>query len=212
MDANFWHDRWETGRTAFHEGKPNKFLVKYIKALNLPKGARIFLPLCGKTHDIAWLLAQGYHVIGAELSAIAVDQLFETLGVEPSRQQVNDLTHLSADHIDIYVGDIFCLTAGQIGHIDAIYDRAALVALPDEMRQNYGNHLVGITKAATQLLLTFQYDQTKLDGPPFSVPEEMVRALYSSHYTLTRLAHETLNGGMKGQPATEEVWHLTPPP
>jgi thiopurine S-methyltransferase len=208
MEADFWHSRWEAGQTAFHEGVANTLLVKYIQTLNLPKGARIFLPLCGKTHDIAWLLAQGFHVLGAELSAIAIDQLFDALDITPTHRQLGSITHLSADHIDIFVGDIFDLTAPMLEPVAAVYDRAALVALPTQMRDKYAAHLAEITATAPQLLLTFQYDQSALNGPPFSIPEDMVRALYDKQYNLAKLTRETVNGGMKGHPATEEVWHL----
>ena len=208
MEADFWHDRWEANKIAFHEGKPNAFLIAHFETLALPKGARVFVPLCGKTSDIAWLLAQGYHVIGAELSALAIDQLFEDLGVTPVTTQNGPLKHVSADSIDIYVGNIFDLTQDILGPIDATYDRAALVAFPAKMRTRYAAHLATITHKAPQMVITFQYDQSLMDGPPFSVTEDEIRSLYGAIYTPERLAHEEAEGGLKGHHATEEVWHL----
>lgn len=207
MDPDFWHNRWETGQTGFHQGKPNAFLVDHLNALNLPDGARIFLPLCGKTHDIAWLLSKGFHVIGAELSQLAIDQLFEDLGVTPEVTELGPLTRMSADSIDIYVGDIFELTKDTLGPVDATYDRAALIALPADMRARYAAHLTAITAKAPQLVITLQYDQGVISGPPFSVIEDELRKLYSAAYALTRLACDN-EAGVKDHPATEEIWHL----
>ena len=207
MDPDFWHNRWETGQTGFHQGKPNAFLVDHLNALNLPDGPRIFLPLCGKTHDIAWLLSKGFHVIGAELSQLAIDQLFEDLGVTPEVTELGPLTRMSADRIDIYVGDIFELTKDTLGPVDATYDRAALIALPADMRARYAAHLTAITAKAPQLVITLQYDQGVISGPPFSVIEDELRKLYSAAYALTRLACDN-EAGVKDHPATEEIWHL----
>ena len=207
MDPDFWHNRWEAGQTGFHQGKPNAFLVDHLNALNLPDGARMFLPLCGKTHDIAWLLSKGFHVIGAELSQLAIDQLFEDLGVTPEVTELGPLTRMSADRIDIYVGDIFELTKDTLGPVDATYDRAALIALPADMRARYAAHLTAITAKAPQLVITLQYDQGVISGPPFSVIEDELRKLYSAAYALTRLACDN-EAGVKDHPATEEIWHL----
>ncbi|RLJ36330.1 thiopurine S-methyltransferase [Litoreibacter meonggei] len=208
MKADFWHKRWEAGQTGFHQRKPNAHLVDHVQTLNLPKGARIFLPLCGKTHDIAWLMAQGYHVIGAELSALAIEQLFNELGVTPDTTDLGKLKRLSADSVEIYVGDVFDLTQDTLGHIDATYDRAALVALPSNMRTQYAAHLAKITNIAPQLLVTVQYDQSVMNGPPFAITADEVHTLYDNIYTLERLAHDDAEGGLKGHPATEEVWLL----
>ena len=110
MDASFWKDRWERGEIAFHEKQANQFLVKYFNKLSLAKGSRVFVPLCGKTLDIAWLLSQGFRVAGAELSEIAVKQLFEGLGVEPKIAELGSVQRYRAQNIDIFLGDLFQVT------------------------------------------------------------------------------------------------------
>lgn len=209
MDANFWHDKWEKNQIGFHEANPNPLLTQQIAALNLKDGARLFLPLCGKTLDIAWLLSQGYRVIGAELSEQAIVQLFEELQVSPEIEKTDSFIRYSAENIDILVGDIFDLSRDDIGPVDAIYDRAALVALPHDMRLRYTAHLRALTETAPQLLITFTYDQTQAKGPPFSISEEEVIDHYDENYQVTALKQITVEGGLKGQPATETVWSLT---
>lgn len=209
MDTNFWHQKWEKNEIAFHESEANPLLVKYFKALSLVKGRRVFLPLCGKTLDIPWLLSNGYRVAGVELSKIAIEQLFTELGVEPKIAGVGEVDHYSAKNIDIFAGDIFDLSGKMLGPVDAIYDRAALVALPEALRNRYTAHLTAITHKAPQLLLCYEYDQGLMEGPPFSISTEEVNRHYGNSYDLTLMASAHVPGGLKGQGAVKEnVWRL----
>lgn len=223
MQHDFWHNRWQNQQIGFHLPEANPLLVKHFSVLNLTpstpqksntltsKSPRIFLPLCGKTLDIAWLLAQGYRVVGAELSQIAIDALFAELGVTPNITQAGDLTLYQAQNLDVFVGDIFKLDATLLGNIDAVYDRAALVALPADMRKAYAAHILSISQRTPQLLVCFEYDQTQHDGPPFCVPADEVQQHYGNSHNLTPLATEKVEGGLKGVcPAVEQVWHLKP--
>lgn len=211
MEADFWHERWENKKIGFHEGEVNAFLAAYFHQLNLAKHSCIFLPLCGKTRDIAWLLQQGYRVLGAELSQIAVNELFSELSLTPNICQLGKLKHYQAENIDIYVGDIFELSKNELSEVDAIYDRAALVALPTSMRVAYSQHLMALTGCAPQLLITFQYEQSQIAGPPFSISEQAIKEYYTEFYQCNCLATKTLEGGLKGKvDADESVWLLTP--
>ncbi|MGB8700451.1 MAG: thiopurine S-methyltransferase [Thermosynechococcaceae cyanobacterium] len=209
MEASFWHQRWSNNDIAFHESEVNPLMVKYFKQLSLVNGSRIFLPLCGKTLDIPWLLSNGYRVAGAELSKIAIDQLFMELGVEPTILEVGTVDHYSAQNIDIFVGDIFHLYRKMLGLVDAIYDRAALVALPEEMRNRYTAHLMEITDKAPQLLICYEYDQSLMEGPPFSISNEEINQHYRDSYQLTPIVSANVPGGLKGKCAAKEnVWLL----
>lgn len=211
MEADFWHSRWQAGQIGFHEGQVNRMLAAHIGALGLAPGARIFLPLCGKTHDIAWLRAQGYRVAGAELSEIAVRHLFEELEAEPVISEMAGLRRFSAPGLHIFAGDIFALGADLLGPVDAVYDRAALVALPEEMRRRYAAHLSAITSNAPQLLVTFEYDQNLMQGPPFSISEAEVMRCHGERFTVERLADAEVSGGLKGLcPAREKALLLRP--
>ena len=209
MDTNFWLQKWEKNEITFHEGEANPALVKYIKELSLAKGSRVFIPLCGKTLDIAWLLSKGYRVAGAELSKKAIEELFSGLGVKLKISASGKVSHYSAENIDIFVSNIFDVSKKMLGSVDAIYDRAALVALPEEIRHRYAKHLMEITDQAPQLLITYEYDQTLQEGPPFSVSNEEVNQHYKDRYDLTLLESINIPGGLKGKcPATENVWLL----
>jgi thiopurine S-methyltransferase len=209
MDGSFWHKKWERNEIAFHEREANPLLVKYFRDLSLPEGSRVFVPLCGKTLDVHWLLSRGYRVAGSELSQIAVGQLFSELGVEPDTTAIDHVSRYSANNIDVFVGDIFGLSRNVLGQIDAIFDRAALVALPEPMRDRYAAHLIEITDRAPQLLITFDYDQRLLEGPPFSVGDEEVGRHYRESYDLRLLASADIKGGLKARcAAAEKVWLL----
>lgn len=211
MDADFWLDRWRRNAIGFHESQANPLLVAHLAALAVPAGGRIFVPLCGKSLDIRWLLSRGHEVAGAELSEIAVQQLFAGLGVTPSATKIRQITRYSAPGIDIFQGDIFELSRSDLGPVHAAYDRAALIALPAPMRMRYASHMQRLTHHARQLIICLNYEQRLLAGPPFSVDGAEVARLYQIAFDLRLLGSAAVVGGLKGEcPATEEVWLLTP--
>lgn len=211
MDPDFWRQRWHKNEIGFHERNGNPLLVKHVGVLDLKPDGRVFVPLCGKTLDIGWLLLQGYRVCGVELVEHAVEQLFEELGVAPQVQALGAFKHYSAEGVDIFVGDFFDLSADILGPVDAVFDRAALVALPDGMRERYAAHLAAITGRARQMLLTFEYDQDLMDGPPFSVDADNVHRHYDALFEITLVDRVTLKNGLKGVvDCTAAVWLLKP--
>lgn len=209
MEPDFWLQTWKNDDLGFHRSKTNPALVKSFNKLSVPKKSRVFLPLCGKTRDIDWLLAEDYDVAGAELSATAVKQLFDRLKMDPTITQMGDIERYSAKNIDIFVGNIFDLSGDILGSIDAIYDRAALVALPHKMRKQYTAHLKELTKEAPQLLMTFEYDQTVMEGPPFSISPAELNQHYGNTYNLSLIERTDVKGGLKGKYAAKKsTWLL----
>mgnify|MGYP003624609494 FL=1 len=206
MDADFWHSKWEKNEIGFHQNKPNEMFTRHFHRLDLTPGARVFLPLCGKTLDIGWLLSEGY---AAELNESAIRQLFEGLKLTPNITAAGPLIQYRAPGIDIFVGDIFDLAADRLGPIDAVYDRAALVALPTEMREKYAQHLPEITQAAPQLLITLDYDQAEMKGPPFAIDEAELRRLYSAAFQIDLLEEADASGSLKKDITVHQAaWHL----
>ena len=209
MDKSFWLQKWEKNTIAFHRSEANPLLVNHFDKLVLAKGSRVLVPLCGKTLDIGWLLSKGYRVVGAELADMAIEQLFMELGVEPAILEMGDVKHYSATGIDIFVGNIFDMSSKMLGAVDAVYDRAALVALPKAMRNRYTAHLTEVTDKAPQLLVTYEYDQSLMEGPPFSISREEVNQHYGHSYGLNLLVSAAVPGGLKGKCAAKEtVWLL----
>lgn len=205
MEATFWHQKWEKGEIAFHEDKPNPLLVAHLDALNLVAGSRIFVPLCGKSRDLGWLHDQGHRIVGVELSEIAVSELFQEMAIAPEVSTRGAFTLYWSERLEVWVGDFFALSSDQLGKVDAVYDRGALVALPAELRPAYAAHLVEVTGGKPQLLVTLLYDPSQLEGPPFLVESEL-----GNHYeTVQRLQQRLVPGGLRGGvEAWESLWRV----
>ncbi len=208
MDAAFWHQRWQDNEIGFHMPDVNPLLAAHLDSVALAAGSCILVPLCGKSHDLAWLASQGHEVIGVELSTLAVESYFKERGNEPTITALESLNSYKAGNVEILVGDIFDVTKEMLGTIHAIYDRAALVALPEATRQRYTKHLMDITQQAKQLLISYEYDQSQMDGPPFSISENEIIQHYSDSYDISLLKSQKVEGKLKGQTATEKVWLL----
>ncbi len=208
MEKTFWHQLWEKNAIAFHASQPHLMLVKHAPSLGLKKDSRVFLPLCGKSLDISWFLSQGCRVVGAELSQLAIEQLFQELSLKPTISTVGKFQCYQAGPIDIFVGDFFEVTEEMLGPVDMVYDRAALVALPDSMRSAYTQHLRKITRNASQLLITYEYDQTILPGPPFAISHDEVNRHYQEAYRITLLESMDVPGGLKGKCTARESGYL----
>ena len=194
VKADFWHDRWEKNLTGFHLNEVNPYLKANWASLNLNKGARVFVPLCGKTLDLIWLVEQGYQVVGIELSPLAVKAFFAENNITAEPHQIGELKYWQSENITLFCGDFFTLTNEILGQVDAVYDRASLIALPPEMRQDYAVKLTQLAQSAPKLLVTLEYDQSKMDGPPFSVTEDEVKALYQANYQVSQLSAQNVLG------------------
>ncbi|MEO0461516.1 MAG: thiopurine S-methyltransferase [Pseudomonadota bacterium] len=204
MDESFWQARWRKNKIAFHEPQAHEFLREHFTALDLSKGATVFVPLCGKTLDIDWLLAKCLHVIGIEFNQSAIEEVFRRLNLTPKISQHGKLIKYEAGELALFQGDFFELSADQLGKVHAIYDRAALVALPEETRQRYAQHLADIAGAAPQLVISYSYDQTQTEGPPFSVPTPVLRKLYLDHYSCLSLDRRQIEGPLATRCSGEE--------
>lgn len=188
MDAAFWHDRWETGRIGFHQDRVLPLLEQYWDATGVPDGSRVFVPLSGKSLDMAWLAARGHRVLGVELSQLAVDAFFLEQGLVPEVHESAYGRHHVAGAIEVIVGDAFGLDAAVLADCGGVYDRAALIALPPELRRPYLRSLYARLPAGCRgLVVTLEYPQHEKDGPPFSVPEVEVRAGLAPAWTVDTL-------------------------
>jgi len=193
MQQDFWLERWQRGETGFHQGRANPWLVSQLPALSLSPGGHVFVPLCGKAHDLQFLAASGYRVTGVELSPLAVEAFFREQQRVPEVTPAGGLTLYSDGSLRIFCGDFFALDAARLGPVDAVFDRAALVALPPAMRTAYAAHLAHLATAGSRgLLVSFDYPQPEMNGPPFSVPQAEIRALFGNHFDIAALGREDI--------------------
>jgi thiopurine S-methyltransferase len=180
MEPGFWHERWEKAEIGFHQQEINTHLQQFWISLDLQPTQRVFVPLCGKSRDLLWLAGEGFPLTGVELSPIAVEAFFTENGLRPRRWQEGAFDIWEADEIRILCGDFFALEQRHLADIAGVYDRASLIALPPALRVRYASHLGAILPIGAQILLvTMEYDPSVISGPPFTVSEEEVRALYA---------------------------------
>lgn len=188
MDSDFWHARWHANQIGFHQDEINPYLVRYWPALALAAQARVFVPLCGKTLDMIWLLERGHSVLGVEISPLAVEAFFADNRLSPHIHTEAGYTRWSCDRIEILCGDFFALGRTDLGRIDALYDRAALIALTPAQRRRYAAGLGKLlTPGVAGLLVTLDYDQQQMAGPPFAVAESEVGELFGDGFAVERL-------------------------
>ena len=182
MEPEFWQQRWRDNKIGFHLEDVNPYLLKHWQDLGLKPGSRVFVPLSGKSVDMHWLSEQGFQVEAVEVSELAVKQFFEEQGLTAERHDLNGWIYYQAGSLRIWCGDFFKLDAEKLGPVDAIYDRAALIALPELMRPTYVSKLLELTGPRPQLLITLEYEQSQMTGPPFSVSQHEVNQLYQPVY------------------------------
>lgn len=191
-DTN-WLQRWREGRTGWHQRQPLPLLLKHWPALGLPPGSRVLVPLAGKSLDMLWLMQQGYAVLGVELSELAVQQFFGENHLAAQSQRQVDGMHYSSGDLVIIQGDIFKVAARAFESCNAVYDRAALVALPAELRQAYAHEVYGKLPADCRgLAITLEYPQAEMQGPPFAVDEQEVHRLFDAGWEITRLERRNI--------------------
>lgn len=195
-DRDAWLARWREDRTGFHLDRVNPFLEANADRMLPPGGGRVLVPLCGKSLDLAWLVARGHDVVGVELAEAAVEQLHAGLGLTPSISDRGALRSWKTDRLEILVGDIFDLDPAVTGAFHAIWDRAALIALRADDRARYAPHMLDFLGPGGRMLLcTLGYDQSKMDGPPFSVPASEVRSYFDNVLPLEKLEERDVTDG-----------------
>jgi len=188
MQKEFWIERWQQNQIGFHQEEGNPALREYASELKLAPGDLVFVPLCGKSHDLEWLRQQGYRVMGVELSSIAANDFFVEHGQEVTITPRDPFQSYRSGDIEILCGDYFELGADMFTDVRAVFDRAALIAMPPEMRSAYVDKIGELVLPGTRILLvTMEYPQDQMQGPPFSVPEENVREMYGAEFSISVL-------------------------
>lgn len=187
MDAEFWHQRWQTSRIGFHQSQVNQQLQRYWQALAVPEQAEVLVPLCGKSLDMHWLAEQGHSIAGFELSPLAVRDFFADAGFIPRQQRLEHYLCWQAAGFSLFEGDFFQAESLNKRY-DAAYDRAALIALPEPVRSLYARLMARLLHPGGRLLLvTVEYTPPQSDTPPFSISEAEVRRLFAPCFEITLL-------------------------
>ena len=203
MEIEFWQERWDNDQIGFHQEHINPYLAYFYGDKGLPhekrQALKVFVPLCGKSRDMLWLARNGYPVFGVECSERAVDAFYQESAVH-FRKATNEDGSLyqsvpdeATSLIEIYQGNFFSLQPQHLADVTDVFDRASLIALPGDMRREYVSKMAELLKPGTRVLLvTLSYDQSAMNGPPFSVSEENVNELYQEHFNIDKLLFKNI--------------------
>lgn len=187
MNPDFWHERWQKNEIGFHQQTFNAHLQNYWEQMMARAGSPVLVPLCGKSRDLLWLRTRGHSVLGVELSPIAVRDFFTENALTPEVTHQGAFERYEADGLVLLCGDFFDLTPELVKGVSVVYDRAALIALPPGLRKRYVEHSAAILPAADVLLVTMEYSQDEMSGPPFAVLEKEVHQLFDRWFSVTCL-------------------------
>lgn len=190
MEPAFWLQRWQQNLTGFHRSETNPHLPDYWSEPGVPAGGQVLVPLCGKSLDMLWLRSQGHRVLGVELSSLAVDAFFDENNLQAEHLVSGKFALCQSDELQVLCGDFFDLGQEQLVDVTAVYDRASLIALPSAMRIAFVEKLQALLPGSvSMLLITMEYDQRSMNGPPFSVSEDEVRSLFTDGWSIKKI-HE----------------------
>jgi thiopurine S-methyltransferase len=191
LQPEFWHDRWRTGQIGFHQSAVDRNLRQYWPDLGFTIDSRVFVPLCGKSLDLLWLCQRGHSVTGVELSTVALESFCLEHGIPAKRRIGDDFDVYEVPKLQLFRGDFFALTPELLGPIHSVYDRGALISWASELRATYVKHITALTNPGTQtLLVTLEYPQEQMKGPPFSVGADEVDRLYARHHEIRALSRQ----------------------
>lgn len=191
MEAEFWHERWARGEIGFHQQSYNESMQAFIHRLDLPVNGKLLVPLCGKSRDMLWLSAAGFRVIGIELSRRAIEDFFRENDLPAKVETRDSVTWFRYENLEIACMDFFDAADVNIPLPDGVYDRASLIALPPSMRARYAEVLLRLLPPGCGILLiTLEYPQDEMNGPPFSVSRDEIDRLYGRRCSIEEIHSE----------------------
>lgn len=209
-DNHLWLQLWRNSDTEFHQQAVNPLLARFWPRPQADQVRRVFVPLCGKSLDVIWLADRGYQVIGVELSPIAVRAFFTENRLRPVKRQLGPFTLWQAGNISILCGDYFALDKKHLGHIDMVYDRAALTALPEDLREPYVRQLrLIVPETANIFLLTIEDTEDHQPVGSASGVDVEVAALYEKNFHIDLTHVETDDEAEGAMPAEYKVYLLS---
>ncbi len=218
MEISYWKSRWRKNNTGWHMTEVYPMLPELWPKLALRDNATVLVPLCGKSRDMQWLAAQGFHIIGVEASSKALEQFMQSSDRQFSRTHSHGYTVFTSTDINLWQGNFLNLPQRAIGPVNAIYDKASIVALPPEMRKEYSRKLLNLCNDTTEIFLqSFEYEQKEMNGPPFSVDENEIRSHFDQRFNITLMNERSIFENVKkfqqrglSSYFIEKIYHLSP--
>jgi thiopurine S-methyltransferase len=202
MDKNFWIERWKKKEIGFHLNDYHDFLKKHGE-IYFKDVSNVFIPLCGKSKDILWFYHFGKTVVGIELSDIACREFFLENHLQYNKSEYKNfqIYHTLDKKIYLINGDFFELNKDVLNFINitiqAVYDRASLIALPFDLRKQYVKHMFRmLNNKIKYFLITMEFEPIektqKEIGPPFSVTENEIKNLFEGYCTIKKIEERSI--------------------
>ncbi|GFN97348.1 thiopurine s-methyltransferase [Plakobranchus ocellatus] len=200
-----WKRMWEFDEIDFHNEQVHQTLIEYLDRLGpCGKPANIFVPLCGKSLDVKWLADQGVQTVGLDGVHKALEQFYTEHGLDweetnvPALGGAGKLLSSKDGRLKLYCGDITDFTVEVGGCFDAVWDRAAVVALNREDVERYVQIMKGLVRPGGCILLeSEEFEASDFDGitdvllklpPPHAMFEDEIRRLYEPEFTVKPLS------------------------
>jgi len=205
MEPDYWRERWREGRIGFHRGEANPLLI--ANRATFDECTRVLVPLCGKSLDMLWLSRQGMHVLGVDVSAIAIESFLAENQLHARTRSTAEGTHYDVTNapggeIEIINGDVFELDPAVIARCDAFYDRASIIAMPAAMRGRMADTVyMQLPAGSAGLLIALDYPENEMQGPPFSVDEAELRRLFDQQWNIEQMERRDI---LASQPSFQE--------
>lgn len=135
-----WKNLYEIGSTPWQYLTPHPKLIQHFNALtNGSPNLKIFVPLCGKSKDLPYLLSLGHTVFGIEYVAQAIEELQKENNIEMEFDPVTSVYSTSDGKLKIFNGDFFQCPIENFGPFDAIWDRGSFGSFDFSLREDYVN-------------------------------------------------------------------------
>lgn len=207
MNKVFWNNKWENNEIGFHQNNVTPLLKKYLHYF-LDKNSikkSCLLPLCGKTFDLIYLSEFFKEVTGVELIKKAIEDFY----IENNLEMRTRNSSISSKNIEIFNEDFFSFNKSENKKYSYIFDRASLIAISPVSREKYVQSIKRSMSTNCKIfLITIEYKQDQIEGPPFSLSDDDVKSLFKD-FKLEKLCRESVigqNQKFKGLNIFQSAW------
>lgn len=207
-ESDFWLKKWSEGDIGFHQNHVHAYLEKFWPGLQATQNVSVFVPLCGKSLDMKYLLDRGCKVLGVEISETAILDFFHEQRIQYDITRQYGIRGYAGENVVLWAADYFNLPEHMFSSVSTVYDRAALIALPPDVREAYVQKMRGLLAGGVRILMiTLEYEQGQIEAPPYSVNVKELKKLFGDWCSIDHLeTHYTL---VKREQVLEHAYRLT---
>ena len=175
---DFWQKRWDSGTTRWRRPDIHPSLQQFTNKVffdYFPSGgARILVPLCGKTVDMAHLatkrkVGQVVGIDGVRKAVEAFAQENPDLEVKSMEACPEKVEKWQGNSITLIIGDFFEVDKTDFGEVcDGAWDRGSLVAIKPERREKYVEQIGKLMNKDGRILLSTFVHRNRDKSPSYA--------------------------------------------